>query len=610
MKRIRIFRILAVVMLLSVWLVGLSVTPVMAGPEINISPDSGAVGTTVTISGENWDSYKGDKIYIYFAGEELSASPIVVPQTGIFHLDFTIPEDAEPDEHIIRVRAEWGSTLVTNTFTVLEPEISLSKKSGSVGSKLVVDGEGFYADRVVTIYYDTKIIGTLTASSTGEFSYSFNIPYSTAGAHAIIVENAKDNSDEVEFEVIPRITINPVTGAVGSILEVSGNGFASKSDVSVFFQNDEVAYARTDNYGTFKAASFNVPKTPPGTSNIKVKDEKGNTVRYEFTIIAGARVDRTKASVGSELTISGTGFEANGEIGMEFDGVAVTTITADSSGAFQIVFKVPASQHGEHVITVSDGVNTRQLAFEIESDAPPVPAPVSPDDRSETKSAAYFDWKGVDDPSLPVRYQLQIASDSGFAVVVMEKTLAESEYRLSEAEPLPTVTADSPYYWRIKAIDGAANESEWSVPRSFLVLAPSAPVLLLPESDSEAEAEAYFDWEDATSLSLPVTYQIQVAKDQDFTELIMEEAGLTESEYTAMEEEKLAAVKKDAPYYWRVRAIDDAGNESEWSVPGSFHVGFYLALPGWALYTLIAFGAIIIGFLAFWLGRRTAFSES
>jgi hypothetical protein len=39
-------------------------------------------------------------------------------------------------------------------------------------------------------------------------------------------------------------------------------------------------------------------------------------------------------------------------------------------------------------------------------------------------------------------------------------------------------------------------------------------------------------------------------------------------------------------------------------------VGFYLALPGWALYTLIAFGAIIIGFLAFWLGRRTAFSES
>jgi len=91
---------------------------------------------------------------------------------------------------------------------------------------------------------------------------------------------------------------------------------------------------------------------------------------------------------------------------------------------------------------------------------------------------------------------------------------------------------------------------------------------------------------------------------------VMEKAGLTESEYTAMEEEKLAAVKKDAHYYWRVRDIDDTGNEGEWSVPGSFHVGFYLALPGWARYTLIAFGAIIIGVLAFWRGRRTTFSES
>ena len=610
MKRGRTFRIMAVVMLLSVWLVGLSVTPVMAAPLINLSPDSGAVGTVVRISGENFDSFKGDKIRIYFGNEEIGASPIVVPETGLFQLDFNIPDDAEPGEHTIRARSELGSTLALNTFTVLEPEISLSSRSGSVGSRLVVDGEGFYAGRVVTIYYDTKIIGALMASSIGEFSYGFNIPASAAGEHAVIVKNAEDNYDKVKFEVIPRITINSDAGAVGSILEVGGNGFASKSDVSVFFQNDEVAYAKTDESGTFKVASFNVPKAPPGTYDIRVKDEKGNTVRYEFTIIAGATVDRTEASVDSELTISGTGFKANGEIGVEFDGVAVATITADNSGAFQVVFKVPASQHGEHVITVSDGVNTQQLSFEIESDAPPVPVLISPGDGSETKAAAYFDWNSVDDPSLPVRYQLQIASESGFAVVVMEKTLAESEYRLSEEETLPTVTAGSPYYWRVRAIDGAANESEWSAPRSFLVLAPPAPVLLLPESGSEAEAEAYFDWEDTTSLSLPVTYQIQVARGQDFTKLVTEKAGLAESEYTVMEEEKLAAVKKDAPYYWRVRAVDNAGNEGEWSVPGSFHVGFYLALPGWALYILIAFGAIIIGFLAFWLGRRTAFSES
>jgi len=258
---------------------------------------------------------------------------------------------------------------------------------------------------------------------------------------------------------------------------------------------------------------------------------------------------------------------------------------------------------------VSDGVNTRQLVFEIESEAPPVPAPLLPGDGNETKAATYFDWEDVDDPSSPLRYQLQIASDGDFAFVVMEKTLAESEYTLSDEMALAAVTEESPYYWRVKAIDGAANESGWSAPRSFLVLAPSTPSLLLPENDGEAEAQAYFDWEDVTSLSSPVTYQLQVASAEDFTELVLEKGRLAESEYTVTEEDKLAAVKKDAPYYWRIRAIDDNGNEGEWSAPGSFTVGFYLALPSWALYILIAFGAIIIGFLAFWLGRRTAFSE-
>jgi len=581
----------------------------MAGPEINLSPDSGAVGTTVTISGENWDSFKGDEIYIYFSGEEVNASPIVVPQTGAFQFDFNIPGDAEPEEHDIRVRAEWGSTLATSTFTVLEPEINLSRKSGPVGSKLVVEGEGFYADKVVTVYYNNTILSTLTASSSGEFSYSFNVPDSTAGTHDIIAENAEDNFSDAEFEVLPRITLNPDTGAVGSILKVNGTGFASKSDISVFFRSDEVAFAKTDESGTFGIASFNVPSASPGTYDVTVKDEKRNTAKYEFTITAGVSVDQATASVGSELTISGTGFEVGGEIDVEYDGMAVAKIAADSDGAFQVVFKVPVGPHGEHVISVSDGENTRELVFEIESDAPPVPAPVSPGDKSVVKAATYFDWEDVDDPSVPVRYQLQIASDVNFAVVIMEKTLAASTYTLGEAEALAAVTAGSPYYWRVKAIDGAANESGWSAPRLLLVLAPEAPALLLPEIDGEAEAEAYFDWEDVASLSLPVAYHIQVAPTEDFTELIMEKEGLADSEYTVAKGEKLAAVKKDAPYYWRVRAIDDAGNEGEWSAPGSFVVGFYLALPGWALYTLIAFGAIIVGFLAFWLGRRTAFSE-
>jgi hypothetical protein len=606
MKCGKILRI-AVVILLACGLAGMIGTPALAAPLLEPSPESGAVGTRVTVSGENWDSFSGDEIYIFFDNEEIT--PILVPQAGRFQFDFDIPDDAEPGEHIIRARSELGSTLSTSTFTVLEAEISLSAESGVVGSKLVIDGEGFYANKVVSIYFDNKILGTLPASSTGEFSYSFNVPDSIAGEHDIIAANAEDNVYEAEFEVLPLIVINPTTGAIGSIIQVDGNGFASKSDISVFFQYDEVAYAKTDEDGTFEASSFNVPQAPTGTYDVTVEDEEGNTAKYEFSITAGAGIDTDVASVGSELTVTGSGFEASGEIGIEFDGMAVATIVADNNGSFQFVFKVPMTQHGEHIISVSDGTDIKELVFEIESEAPPVPAPLLPGDGSTTRAATYFDWEDVDDPSLPVRYQLQIASDGDFAFLVMEITLAESEYTMGDETAVAAVTKDAPYYWRVKAVDGAANESDWSAPRSFLVLAPPAPALLAPEKDGEAEAEAYFDWEDVTSLSPPVTYQLQVASGKGFAEVVLEKGGLTESEYNATEEEKLPAVKKDAPYYWRVRAIDDIGNEGEWSAPDSFTVGFYLALPNWALYTLIAFGAIVIGFLAFWLGRRTAYGE-
>ena len=76
---------------------------------------------------------------------------------------------------------------------------------------------------------------------------------------------------------------------------------------------------------------------------------------------------------------------------------------------------------------------------------------------------------------------------------------------------------------------------------------------------------------------------------------------------TLTKAEKLASVKEEHPYYWRVKAIDSAANESEWSEPNSFYVGYSFVLPKWTIYTLIGVGVLFIGFLVFWLRRRTAY---
>ena len=126
--------------------------------------------------------------------------------------------------------------------------------------------------------------------------------------------------------------------------------------------------------------------------------------------------------------------------------------------------------------------------------------------------------------------------------------------------------------------------------------------------DIKATSEAYFDWEDVTDPS-GVTYTLQIATTEDFTEdaIVLEKAGLTQSEYTITKEEKLPSVSKETPYHWHVRAVDLASNESQWSGTGSFYVGFTMSLPQWVIYTLCGVGALLLGVLGFWLGRKTAY---
>ena len=50
-------------------------TPVVAAPIITLSPSSGAVGTEVMITGNNFESYIGDSITVTFDDVEISGSP-------------------------------------------------------------------------------------------------------------------------------------------------------------------------------------------------------------------------------------------------------------------------------------------------------------------------------------------------------------------------------------------------------------------------------------------------------------------------------------------------------------------------------------------------------
>ncbi len=493
----------------------LPATPAAAA-AITLSPTSGRAGSTVTVTGEGFTS--GNTVRIEFQIDSTySSRRWLDPVIGTtFSTTFTVPTTASVGTHLVRAYDEDAATVLASAyFTVISPEIDIYPDEGPVGTEVEIEGTNFYSREDITFEYDGDDIeidsGDDDTDSDGDFTSYIIIPDSTAGDHTITVTGDDSNLEaEAEFTVDSETSISPTSGAAGTEVTVSGTGFEDDEDITIYFAGSKIdttpTSVETDDLGSFSGI-FIVPVKVRDTYTVKASDGT-NKHSVDFTITAGTSLSSTTGNVDTELTVSGTGFIANGTVTIKYDETQIATATTDADGAFSTIFDIPASLHGDHTITASDGANVQQLTFTMESTAPPTPPLLLPEDSIKTKAEAYFDWDDVED-------------DSG------------------------------------------------------------------------------------------VTYTLQIATDKDFAFTVLKKEGLTSSEYTITKEEKLESTKKEAPYYWQVKAIDGASNESEWSTPGSFYVGFqWPELKGWLLFLVIGVGALLIGLLGFWLGRRTAYSSS
>lgn len=605
--RHRLISLAIILLLLAVFVPAL---PVCAAPIVTLVPSSGAVGTTVTINGTVFDSYEGDYIHIFFDTTEIEKSPLVVPPEGTFSIDFNIPANATAGKHSIKVKSEVGLTILTmeDVFTVDTTALTLDTAQGYAGMVVNVSGTGYYVGSQVTIYYlniTQEELGTATASPTGKFSHQIAIPLSARGFHKITASNNEGNRAEIQFEVLPELKLNLDSAGPGDPVNARGTGFSSRSTVNIIFGSINIAVAVTDDLGSFEI-DFDVPDLKPYSYDVRAQDNQGNVAKTRFTVTAGANLSETTGAVGTELTVNGSGFQPGQTVTVYYDDIPVAIAVADKNGDFTATFVVPPGS-GKHVITVSDGATTKKYSFGVEKEPPPVPVLLLPINESLTKAEAFFDWQDVSDESVPVVYDLQIASDRNFASPVLLKTgITESQCTLSGEEILTAHFKNSPYFWRVKAIDGAGNEGEWSDPWVFYVSVPSPPVLLSPMTDAKVRLPIRFSWEPVSSLSPPVTYTLQIAGNLDFTSPLLDKTGLTNSEHLVSREEDLK-FKTHMSYYWRVKAVDNARNESDWSAAGSFYLVSISSFPGWATYTLIGVGAAIAVLLAFRAGRRTAY---
>jgi hypothetical protein len=286
----RFFAIAATTVILLMLAVNILPAPALAAPAITLFPTSGTVGTSVSITGENFTSYAGDQAHIYFANTEVGGSPVTVPANGAFTLIFQVPDSALAGTALVTVRDQNGNQLAQAEFAVPQPFIiGLSPAGGIVGTGVTLTTRGFRANEMVTFTFSnhTEIeLGSVKASDTGECTFSFNVPESTGREHKVIATDPAGNKAEAIFSVIPSIVLDKVSGAIGSKVTATGTGFGNKSYVSINFGENQVKTATADGNGSLEA-SFIVPNLALQTYTVEAVDAEGNSATATFTINAG-----------------------------------------------------------------------------------------------------------------------------------------------------------------------------------------------------------------------------------------------------------------------------------------------------------------------------------
>src|SRR6266480_2469334 len=333
-----------------------------AAPTItSLTPNTGAVGSSIVISGSNFGSNKGSST-VKFNGTTATTT-----SWGASSITATVPPGATTGNVVVTVS---GSSSNGAPFTVTAaPSItSLAPNTGAVGSSIVIAGSNFGPSRGNG---NVKFNGTsaTTITSWGASSITATVPSGATSGNVVVTAAGGVASAGVTFTVTaaPIITsLTPNTGAVGSSIVIAGSNFGpSVGNGNVKFNGTSAT--TITNWG---ASSITATVPSGATSGNVVVTAAGGVASagVTFTVTAAPIITSltpNTGAVGSSIVIAGSNFGPSvGNGNVKFNGTSATTIT--NWGASSITATVPSgATSGNVVVTAAGGVASTGVTFTV-----------------------------------------------------------------------------------------------------------------------------------------------------------------------------------------------------------------------------------------------------
>src|ERR1700680_2062152 len=314
-----------------------------AAPSItSLSPTSGAVGASVTITGKNFGSTQGSSTVKFNA-----TTATTITTWSATSIVATVPPGATTGNLVVTVS---GTASNGVSFTVVAaPNItSLSPTSGAVGAAVTITGTNFGSTQGTST---VKFNGTTaTVTSWSATSIVATVPNgATTGNVVVMVGGNASNGSSFTVVAAPNITsLSPTSGAVGAAVTITGTNFGSTQGTSTVKFNGTTATV------TSWSATSIATTVPSGatTGNVVVHasgvDSNGST----FTVFPSiSSLSPTSGAVGASITIAGLNFgSTQGTSTVKFNG---TTATVTSWSTTSILATVPnGATTGNVVVTV------------------------------------------------------------------------------------------------------------------------------------------------------------------------------------------------------------------------------------------------------------------
>ena len=524
---------------------------------VSLSKTSGPPGSSITVSGAGFVSGETG-IVVTFDGDEVT-SGITAGSTGSWSSSFIVPQSSGGSHTISAYGASTTAGSISDTSFKTTAIISLNKTSGPPGSSITVTGAGFKAGETnISITFDSKAVGSsTTANSIGSWTITFTVPSSSAGSHAIATSSSITGSvSSATFITGAGISLNNSSAAPGSSITVSGAGFAAnETGISITFDGKTVTSSIKANESGAWDAAFTVPSSASGTHTIKASGaitSAASVSSASFSTSAMISINQTSGLSGSLITVTGTGFAANETgIAVTFDKTTVaSSIKADSIGAWSAKFNVPSGTSGSHTISASgsstQSTGATQSAFDIAASVG-----LSP-------TTGYIgSTVSINGTGFAANSPLRIIYDD--TEITLNGATTDAIGNVSQSITIPVSKAGT---HNITVKDAQGN----SIKSSFVISStpPTVPTGQSPKDNSTVSITGnimpVFKWTSATSQN-GVKYELQIATDPEFSDLVLDKTDIQTNKYTLNASESLSR----GQYYWRVKAIDLAANQSSWS---------------------------------------------